>query len=205
MLPTFAYFKSLFHHLLNHSYKLDGVVDHGVSYALYVKDPDQNGLEFYVDQDPLLWPKKDGQIIMYTKALDEKIKHELTHNVKPYIRPNDAIIGHIHLSVCNLLESKRLFSDIIGFNDIYHGMHLALFLGDHNYHHHIGINTWGDCDIPFSNDDLGLLSYHIHIPKKDIPTLIKNLNENDFTFHETPYDIKIHDKLGQIIIIDKPS
>ena len=50
---------------------LQGASDHGVSEALYLADPDQNGIELYWDRPRELWPKKpDGSLDMYTRALD---------------------------------------------------------------------------------------------------------------------------------------
>ena len=51
--------------------QIDGAADHGVSEALYIKDPDQNGVELYWDRPEAAWPRSvDGSIAMYTKPLD---------------------------------------------------------------------------------------------------------------------------------------
>lgn len=50
---------------------LDGASDHGVSEALYLRDPDQNGVELYIDRPRELWPQdSDGHVAMYTRRLD---------------------------------------------------------------------------------------------------------------------------------------
>ncbi len=57
--------------LIQHRVPLDGASDHGVSEALYLHDPDGNGLELYVDRDPGLWPRNaKGELEMVTDALD---------------------------------------------------------------------------------------------------------------------------------------
>lgn len=57
--------------LVDAKYPLTGASDHGVSEALYLNDPDQNGVELYWDRPKELWPKdKDGNIDMFTQALD---------------------------------------------------------------------------------------------------------------------------------------
>jgi len=59
--------------LLEHGYPLTGAADHGVSEALYLDDPDGNGVELYWDKPMSGWPRKlDGSLDMYTKALDMK-------------------------------------------------------------------------------------------------------------------------------------
>ena len=57
--------------LIEHHIPLDGAADHGVSEALYLQDPDGNGLELYVDRDPSEWPRDaKGDLEMTTGALD---------------------------------------------------------------------------------------------------------------------------------------
>jgi catechol 2,3-dioxygenase len=57
--------------LIEHQIPLDGAADHGVSEALYLQDPDGNGLELYVDRDPSEWPRDaKGELEMTTAPLD---------------------------------------------------------------------------------------------------------------------------------------
>lgn len=57
--------------LINASYPITGASDHGVSEAIYLDDPDHNGVELYWDKPRSVWPTKpDGSIDMYTHALD---------------------------------------------------------------------------------------------------------------------------------------
>jgi catechol 2,3-dioxygenase len=57
--------------LISHQIPLDGAADHGVSEAIYLQDPDGNGLELYIDRDPAQWPRDEaGQITMTTEPLD---------------------------------------------------------------------------------------------------------------------------------------
>jgi catechol 2,3-dioxygenase len=51
--------------------RLDGAADHGVSEALYLRDPDGNGLELYWDRPRAQWPRTpDGALVMKTERLD---------------------------------------------------------------------------------------------------------------------------------------
>jgi catechol 2,3-dioxygenase len=56
--------------LIDHKYPLSGASDHGVSEALYLNDPDGNGLELYVDRPREQWPMRDGHLQMVTRPLD---------------------------------------------------------------------------------------------------------------------------------------
>ncbi|MFM2374689.1 MAG: hypothetical protein RLZZ234_684 [Candidatus Parcubacteria bacterium] len=57
--------------LVDANYPIDGAADHGVSEAVYLRDPDQNGIELYVDRPRDTWPKHaDGSLEMFTQPLD---------------------------------------------------------------------------------------------------------------------------------------
>lgn len=65
--------------LIDLEYPIDGASDHGVSEAIYLRDPDQNGVELYRDRPKNEWPlNDDGSLNMYTRALDmEDLLNEL--------------------------------------------------------------------------------------------------------------------------------
>jgi len=57
--------------LLDHEWPIDGAADHGVSEAVYLRDPDQNGIELYSDRPKDVWPRDEqGGILMFTRSLD---------------------------------------------------------------------------------------------------------------------------------------
>ena len=69
--PTRAALADALHRVLSAGIQLDGASDHGVSEALYLRDPDQNGVELYWDRPEAEWPRSgDGGIAMFTKRLD---------------------------------------------------------------------------------------------------------------------------------------
>lgn len=69
--PTRADLARALQRLIDHGIQLDGASDHGVSEALYLRDPDQNGVELYWDRPRDQWPTHpDGSIRMFTRALD---------------------------------------------------------------------------------------------------------------------------------------
>lgn len=71
LFPTRKDLAFLFKRLADHSYPLTGAADHGVSEALYLDDPDENGVELYWDRPRELWPKDEsGELTMYTRRLD---------------------------------------------------------------------------------------------------------------------------------------
>src|SRR5438094_337853 len=69
--PTRAALADALHRVLQAGIALDGASDHGVSEALYLRDPDQNGVELYRDRPQPEWPRKpDGSLAMFTRKLD---------------------------------------------------------------------------------------------------------------------------------------
>jgi catechol 2,3-dioxygenase len=69
--PTRADLADALKRLIAHGIPLDGASDHGVSEALYLRDPDENGVELYCDRPQEHWPRnKDGSLGMFTRRLD---------------------------------------------------------------------------------------------------------------------------------------
>ncbi len=69
--PTRADLADAFRRVIKAGIQLDGAADHGVSEALYLRDPDQNGVELYWDKDQKDWPRDaDGKIKMVNSRLD---------------------------------------------------------------------------------------------------------------------------------------
>ena len=69
--PTRAALADALHRVLEAGISLDGASDHGVSEALYLRDPDENGVELYWDRPEPAWPRNaDGSLAMFTRRLD---------------------------------------------------------------------------------------------------------------------------------------
>jgi catechol 2,3-dioxygenase len=69
--PTRAELAAAVRRLLEHRVRIDGASDHGVSEAIYLRDPDQNGVELYWDRPREVWPMdRDGNLAMTTEPLD---------------------------------------------------------------------------------------------------------------------------------------
>jgi catechol 2,3-dioxygenase len=69
--PTRAALADAVRRLLAAGISLEGASDHGVSEAIYLRDPDQNGLELYWDRPREQWPRThDGELAMFTRSLD---------------------------------------------------------------------------------------------------------------------------------------
>lgn len=141
-----------------------GASDHGVSEALYLSDPEGNGLELYVDRPRDQWPAEvNGQVAMFTDALDaDSLRAAGRHTAGPLMPPGTRI-GHIHLSVSNLDRAAHFYENVLGFplrQGSYPG---ARFFGRDGYHHHIAANTWQSAR-PALPGALGLARVTLHLP-----------------------------------------
>ena len=129
--------------LVEHRQQIDGLSDHGVSEAIYLSDPDGNGLEIYRDRPRAEWPMDGDRVAMFTRGVDARaLLRELP--VPPPAAPlAHATFGHIHLSVTAIEPAKKFYMRDLGLairQDTYPD---ALFLGADGYHHHLAVNTWG--------------------------------------------------------------
>lgn len=148
---------------------LQGFSDHLVSEALYLADPDGNGIEVYRDRPRSEWPYRDGKLMMATDPLDlDDILSELPPEEQEWAGlPAGTTIGHIHLHVSNISREEAFYCDLLGFELITRYPPSASFLGAGGYHHHIGINVWAGVGAPPPPPNaVGLRWYTIDLPSE---------------------------------------
>ncbi|MCA1840861.1 MAG: VOC family protein [Actinomycetota bacterium] len=123
-----------------------GAGDHGVSEALYVDDPDGNGVELYRDRPLDEWPTPpSGQkVIGMTGPVDLDRLIELSRGTDALGQPAPLTtdIGHIHLKVSDMARTFEFYSKILGLDVMGEMRDQAGFFSSYGYHHNIGTNTW---------------------------------------------------------------
>jgi catechol 2,3-dioxygenase len=146
---------------------LDGVADHLVSEALYLSDPDGNGIELYRDRPRREWRHQGGQLEMATLPLDlNHLADELSGapTGQPQA-PAGTIMGHVHLQVSDIAATEAFYHGVLGFDVTTRGYPGALFVSAGGYHHHLGLNTWHSRGSgPAAPGAVGLRSYEIVLP-----------------------------------------
>ncbi len=142
LMPRRSDLGRLLRHLEHAGYPVTGGADHGVSEALYLQDPDDNGIEVYVDTDDESWNWEGEHVTMKTDPLDFEGLLKETGQAPWEGMPADTLLGHIHLHVADLQASRDFYVDILGFEESLALGDAALFLSTGHYHHHIGLNTW---------------------------------------------------------------
>jgi catechol 2,3-dioxygenase len=150
---------------------LDGASDHLVSEALYLSDPDGNGIEIYRDRPREEWREVDGQLQMATLPLDlRSVVSEIgTAGSSPSQAhaPTGTRIGHVHLQVSELERTETFYAGVLGFEVMVRGYPGALFVSAGGYHHHIGLNTWHSAGSPPpAPGAVGLKSFVIELPSR---------------------------------------
>jgi catechol 2,3-dioxygenase len=143
---------------------LDGASDHLVSEALYLSDPDGNGIEIYRDRPREEWPHRDGELEMATIPLDLNSLLAEADDV-PSTVPAGTAVGHVHLQVSELGEAERFYSGVLGFDVTVRSYPGALFVSAGGYHHHLGLNTWrsAGASAPPAGS-IGLRSFEVVLP-----------------------------------------
>lgn len=205
LLPKRSDLAQVVRHFVNLGVRFGGG-DHLVSEAIYLNDPDGNGIEIYVDRDASVWQWSNGEVSMTTDPVD--FDDLLKESIDPVWNglPKETVMGHIHLQVNDLAKNKEFYVDGLGFDVVSRYGREALFLSDSNYHHHIALNTWSGTQIKHAEKtETGIESYSIVFPseekRQETVASLRELGisvmeeENEVTVFD-PSDIKLKLMIG---------
>jgi catechol 2,3-dioxygenase len=183
-----------------------GQGDHLVSEALYISDPDDNGLELYRDRPRNEWQWTNGMVEMATDPVDIRgLVEEGERDAEPWeVIPAGTRVGHIHLQVGDIKEAREFYHTILGFDvtaDL--SQYGALFVSAGGYHHHIGLNTWHSRGAkPTPADAAGLQTFVIAIPSREGLQEVKaRLLAHQVPFEEQEDLIRVDDPWSNHIIL----
>ncbi len=151
--------------LLAHEIEI-GQGDHDVSEALYIHDPDNNGIEIYADRPRDQWKKDaNGYYMMGTDPVDAEGLIAISENLPWQGLPQGTVIGHVHFHVSNLLTAQQFYCDVLGFDITCRYGSSALFVSAGGYHHHMGLNIWaGEGAPPAPEQAAGLNYFELIVP-----------------------------------------
>jgi len=171
LLPTRADLALALRRIARARHPLQGASDHLVSEALYLSDPEGNGIEIYRDRPRAEWGfEPDGQIRMATLPLDldrviAELPRDLADDAPDPGVPDGAAMGHVHLQVADLDAAEAFYAGVLGFDVVVRGYPGALFVSAGGYHHHLGLNTWASLGgVPNAPGTRGLDRYTIALP-----------------------------------------
>lgn len=187
-------------HVIKHQIPIGGAADHGVSEAIYMSDPEGNGIEIYADKPDTLWHDEFNSLVMVTEELDYTGIYYSAEDSDVFEKlPDKTILGHLHLSVSSLEKAKEFHVNALGFQTTLDTFPQALFTGNSGYHHHLGLNTWmGHKNPPIGA--IGLKSYTVNYPDCDaIHLAMKHLEALKYPIVEIDYGYLTKDFDGTMV------
>jgi catechol 2,3-dioxygenase len=156
--------------VVEQGWRLTGASDHLVSEALYLEDPEGNGIEIYRDRPREEWGHaENGELRMATLPLDlDAVMAEGSGDEAPNGVPAGTTMGHVHLRVADIPAAEGFYSGALGLEVMVRSYPGALFVAAGGYHHHIGLNTWQSEGAPAPPEGaLGLDRYELVLPDAD--------------------------------------
>jgi catechol 2,3-dioxygenase len=183
--------------------QVEGFADHLVSEAIYLPDPDGNGIEVYRDRPRSAWQYSNGQLKMATDPLDlEAVLAELEDDVSPLtgLHP-DTVLGHVHLHVANIAQAEAFYRDVLGFELMVRYGPSASFLSAGGYHHHIGVNTWSGTALP-PPEAVGLRWFVICLPDGEaLQKIVARVRRTGLTPEQQSEGLLVRDPVQNGIIL----
>ncbi len=200
LLPDRIELARALHRVVDSGGRFSGASDHLVSEALYLSDPEGNGIEIYRDRPRGEWEDRDGDVKMATLPLDiQNLSGELGSDRSiPARMPVGSRMGHVHLNVADIDQAEAFYNGVLGFEVKVRGYPGALFVAAGGYHHHLGLNTWmGEGAPPPPGGTRGLERFSIRIPSPgEMDRIASDLDAADFGHTATDAGIEVTDPSG---------
>jgi len=185
--------------LMQSGYPVQGASDHLVSEALYLADPDGNGLEMYRDRPRDEWAVDKDGVAMATQPMDiDGVLAAADGTAVAGIDPL-ATIGHVHLHVRDLATAEKFYVELLGFDVMQRSYPGALFVAAGGYHHHLGLNVWGGKLSPPPNA-VGLESFTVVIPG-GMEAVAGRLAASGMTVERADGTVSVRDMDGNIVLL----
>jgi len=189
------------HFVTTQNRMIDGAGDHLVSEALYLSDPEGNGIEIYRDRPRDTWEYDENGIKMATLAVDLPALVADAPNTPFTGMPGGTTMGHVHLQVDDVGKALEFYCDVVGF-DLMAAMSSAGFISAGGYHHHLGMNTWHSRGAaPPPAGSLGLISYQVVLPTEAArEAVLSHLDRQGHRLEQTPAGPLVRDPAGNGLV-----
>ena len=182
--------------------------DHIMTKTTYLDDPEGNNIELYCESpEDGVFMVKDGDIfVRHTDGrlsngrepldLEALFSHLREDDALDQPIPPEARMGHFHLYVSDLNETRHFYHDLLGFDDM--GMAFSFRMGmvsAGGYHHHIGFNTWqGEGALPPPSGSLGLRYFTFNLPNaNELSRLEERMRQVGISFEQRDDGLFVHD------------
>ena len=197
-MPTRADLARWVLHVARNKVPITGASDHEVSEAIYLDDPEGNGVEVYSDRPPETWTWSNGLVRMKTDRLDIEDLVQAAAGATDYAAaPGGLRIGHIHLRVGDVAAAERFYSEVVGLAVTRGGRHGASFMSSGHYHHHVAGNVWHSAGAGRRDDvRAGLSWFSLEADPASLDTAKSRLAEAKIPLAATPSGIETADPWG---------
>ncbi|MCB9450388.1 MAG: VOC family protein [Anaerolineaceae bacterium] len=177
LLPSRRHLALTLRHFIETQTPLQGLSDHIVSEAIYLGDPEGNGIEIYADRPRERW-HQNGEFHMATLPINvpDLLREAEGADISAHQLPSGTIMGHMHLHVNALAEAAAFYQETLGMAMMMH-IPTAGFLSYEGYHHHLGINTWAG-RTQRADDALGLAYFTVILPEEELVQLPPQFTAN---------------------------
>lgn len=205
LLPTRKDLGKILNHFIKNQVQLQGASDHGISEAIYLSDPEGNGIEIAVDTDPKSWKWKNGQLDVFSDNGPMNVKDVLNAGQYEVFEklPADTIVGHIHLHGSELKNIRRFYQEGLGMDVTIDLPRQALFFSYGKYHHHLAVNVWNGIGAPNpSSNSVGLRNFELKLPDSlSLDNVESNFRNMNVQHSVTEKGIVVRDPSGNNILV----
>ncbi len=175
------------------SLPLLGASDHIVSEALYLSDPEGNGVEIYSDRSASSWTWHGDTVEIATEQLDLMDLIQDNDDTLWDGMPKGSTVGHVHLQVGALAPAEEFYASLLGFDITCH-YRGAAFYSTGRYHHHLATNIWNSHGaLPRQQPSTGLADLKIFADNQDVLQGIRS---------RLPADRIVKDNASSLVISD---
>ena len=191
------------HRIVGAGWRLSGASDHLVSEALYLRDPEGNGIEIYRDRPRERW-YADGRVRMATLPLDvDELARDAAEGTSADDMAPDTRVGHVHLQVADLADTDAFYRGVLGFEVTVRDYPGALFFSAGGYHHHVGANTWASAGAPTPPaGSAGLSSFDVVLPSaEEVERVAGRVREAGLTIEPVEGGVRTDDPSGNRLVL----
>lgn len=182
---------------------IQGASDHGTHEAIYLADPDGNGLELAWDRERSVWPSYEEQLAGGIQPLDVQDLLSVVAGEEPTARAAGGLtVGHVHLHVADTAQGTRFYHEGIGFN-IMADVGTAVFVSAGGYHHHVAFNVWRGRGVPPQPEGtVGFGHWTLVVPDAaTVEAIAARLRALDAPVEEHPDGVLARDPSGIAVVI----
>jgi catechol 2,3-dioxygenase len=175
--------------------RISGASDHGISEAIYLPDPDGNGIELAADRGRERWGDlSDPTALGGPDPLDVAGLLALVAGEGPVAEVSpDTVVGHVHLHVGDIERGIAFYRDVIGF-EVMTLLDSAAFVAAGGYHHHLGFNVWRGRGVPPTPPGtVGLRHWTIVLPAAGAAAVRERVLAAGAPFEERPEGLLVRD------------